>query len=164
MLSAEERIRIDAAIPPEAGPDAAAIEALKIVQERRGWVSDADLADVAAELMMSSAELDSIATFYNRIYRRPVGAHVIMLCDSVSCCLTGYENLAVHLRKRLGIEFGETSADGLFTLLPAACLGACDVAPAMMIDDRLFTQLDPGKVEAALRTFGWLPPHGTEAS
>ena len=163
MLSEEERSRIEAEIPPEAGPEAAVIEALKIVQERRGWVSDAELADVAAELAMSPAEVDTVATFYNRIYRRPLGAHVILLCDSVSCWLTGYEDLATHLHARLGIEFGETSADGLFTLLPTACLGACDRAPAMMIDDELFTDLDPGRVEAALRSFGWAPLRETEA-
>src|SRR5262249_28598428 len=95
-------------------------------------------------------ELDGVATFYNLIFRRPVGQHVILLCDSVSCWIMGYERLQTHLRTRLGITLGETTADGQFTLLPIPCLGTCDHAPALMIDDALYRDLDPEKLDLVL--------------
>ena len=120
-------------------PDAraACIEALKVVQRHRGWVSDEALAAVAAMLAMTVEELDAVATFYSLVFRRPVGDHVILLCDSVSCWVMGYESLRAAFKEKLGIDFGETSADGRFTLLPVPCLGACDHAPALMIDEDL---------------------------
>jgi len=154
MLSAEERERILAEIPPESDPSAAVIEALKIVQMRSGWVSDEQLADVAETLEMSAAEVENVATFYNHIHRRPVGTHVILVCDSVSCWLTGYEDVVARLSERLGIGLGETTADGLFTLLPVACLGACDRAPAMMVDDVLYTGLDAAAIDETLARYG----------
>ena len=128
-------------------------EALKIVQRRRGWVDDQALADVAEALEMSPAEVDAVATFYNLIFRRPVGRHVILLCDSISCYVTGYENMKDHLVRKLGIDFGQTTADGRFTLLPVCCLGACDKAPAMMIDQDLHGPIDPRNVDGILEQY-----------
>ncbi|RPI53218.1 MAG: NADH-quinone oxidoreductase subunit NuoE [Chloroflexi bacterium] len=116
---------------------AACIEALMVVQRHRGWVPDEALRAVAALLDMTPDELDSVATFYNLIFRQPVGRHVILVCDTVSCWVMGYEEIVAQLGERLGIAFGQTTADGRFTLLPIPCLGACDRAPAMMIDDDL---------------------------
>jgi NADH-quinone oxidoreductase subunit E len=115
----------------------ASVEALKAVQRAQGWVSDAALAEVARLLGMSSDELDGVATFYNLIFRRPVGRHVILLCDSISCWIMGYEGLRERLAARLGVGLGETTADGRFTLLPTVCLGACEHAPVLMIGDDL---------------------------
>ena len=111
-------------------PRAACIEALKLVQSRHRWISDGRLGEVAALLGMTADELDGVATFYNLIFRRPVGRHVVLLCDSVSCWVMGQERLLEHLTRRLGIGFGGTTADGRFTLLPTVCLGFCDRAPA----------------------------------
>jgi NADH-quinone oxidoreductase subunit E len=80
---------------------------------------------------MSPAEVDSVTTFYNLIFRRPVGRHVILICDSVSCWIMGYEQVLNHIKRRLGVEIGQTTTDRRFTLLPIACLGACDKAPAV---------------------------------
>lgn len=129
---------------------AVCVDALRIVQRRRGWVSDEALADIGALLDLSTAELDGVATFYNLVFRKPVGRHVITICDSISCWVMGYNLLRDHLRRRLGIELGETTADGRFTLLPIVCLGACDHAPAMMINDRLYGDLTPERIDAAL--------------
>ena len=90
---------------------------------------------------MSAEELEDIATFYNLIFRKPVGEKVILLCDSVSCWLRGYEDVKQRLSEALGIEYGETTADGRYTLLPVPCLGACDRAPVMMVGDELHTHL-----------------------
>ena len=134
MLSAEELKEIEHELAHYEQPSAATIEALKIVQKHRGWVSDDAVKDIAAKLKTSAADVDSVATFYNLIFRKPVGRHVIFVCDSVSCFIMGEGNLRTKLEKRLSIKYGQTTADGRFTLLPIVCLGTCDRAPAMLID------------------------------
>lgn len=130
------------AIRTEAGhyeqPQAACIEALKIVQRRHGWVPDGAIPAIAAALGVGPASVEGVATFYSLIFRQPVGRHIILVCDSSSCFLTGFDQLRQALGERLQIGFGETTADGRFTLLPVCCLGACDGAPAMMIDDDVY--------------------------
>jgi NADH-quinone oxidoreductase subunit E len=150
MLTAEEKHEIEKAISLVPIKKAAGIEALKIVQEHRRWVSDESLHDVAAFMNMSSEELDSVATFYNMIFRKPVGRHVILLCDSISCWVMGYENILNYLTKRLGIKYGETTTDGRYTLLPNCCLGTCDCAPALMIDDDLYRNLTTDQLDEIL--------------
>lgn len=150
MLSAEERHEIEHHMSQYPFKRAASIEALKCVQKTRGWVSDETLKEVAAVLEMSPHELDSVATFYNLIYRRPVGRHVILLCDSVSCWIVNYDPLREAIENHLGIAMGGTTADGRFTLLPIACLGACDRAPAMMVDEDLHAPVDPARVPEIL--------------
>jgi NADH-quinone oxidoreductase subunit E len=153
MLNAEEKREILAEAADFEQPRAAVPRALKVVQRRRGWVSDEDVKDVADVLGLTSDEVDSIATFYSLIFRRPVGRHVILICDSVSCYVTGYETVREHLSRRLGIGLGETTADGRFTLLPVACLGLCEQAPAMMIGDDVHGNLTPEKVDAILAKY-----------
>lgn len=153
MLSPEEIAEIEhelAAMPQKRG---ACIEALKAVQRHRGWVSDEAVQDVAAFLEMSPHEVDSVATFYNLIFRRPVGRHVIFICDSVSCWILHYERLRAALEEKLGAGLGETSPDGRFTLLPIPCLGTCDHAPALMVDDDLYQDVEPEKVGEILEKY-----------
>ncbi len=153
MLTEEERQEIEAEIPHYAQKEAICIDAMKIIQRHRGWVSDESLGDLAEFLGMSPDELDSVASFYNLIFREPVGKHVILLCDSISCWIMGYEGLREHLRDRLGINLGETTTDQQFTLLPIVCLGTCDHAPAMLIDNDLYRDLDDAKVDDALAKY-----------
>jgi NADH-quinone oxidoreductase subunit E len=134
-------------------PQAACIDALKIVQSHRGWVSDDSIRDIADLLKMSVEEVDGVATFYSRIYRYPVGRHVILICDGMSCLIMGYETLYRYISKKLGISFGETTADGRFTLLPISCLGDCDHAPSMMINDELFNLLTIDRIEELLEKY-----------
>lgn len=126
---------------------AVCVEALKIAQRNRGWISDETLRELAEHLGMTADELDGVATFYNMIFRRPVGRHVIFLCDSVSCWVMGEEALRARLKARLGIDFGETTPDGEYTLLPIACLGACEQAPALLLDRELFGDLTENKLD-----------------
>lgn len=125
----------------------ACIEAMQIVQRYVGWISDETIHDIASFLDMTPAELESVATFYNHIYRKPLGKHIIQICDSVSCWILGYEDLLKHVHEKLGITMGETTTDGKFTLVPIQCLGACDQAPALMIDTLLYTNLDNDKFD-----------------
>jgi len=153
MLTAEEIHEIEKAISLVPVKKAAGIEALKIVQERRRWVSDESLKDVAEFMDMSPEELDSVATFYNLIFRKPVGRHVILLCDSISCWVMGYENILAELTNKLNIKYGETTSDGRYTLLPNCCLGTCDCAPAMMIDHDLYRNLTIDQLDEILKKY-----------
>jgi NADH-quinone oxidoreductase subunit E len=144
VLSDEEIREIEAECAHLPDRQSAAIDAMMIVQRHRGWVSDESLYAIARLLGMSPENLDSIATFYNLIYRKPVGRHVVMVCDSVSCYVMGGDGLRKAVEEHLGIGLGETTEDNRFTLLPIVCLGACDRAPTMMIDDELI-----GDVQAA---------------
>lgn len=153
MLTTEEINEIEKEAAHYPRRDAVSIDALKIVQRHRGWVSDESLRDIAAHLCMSPTDLDSIATFYNLIFRKPVGRHVIMACDSVSCWIMGGERVRERLQERLGIGFGETTSDNRFTLLPIACLGCCDHAPAMIVDGDLHSDLDPQKIDTELEKY-----------
>ncbi len=153
MLTEQEKKEIEAVAEHYPVRKAAGIEALKIVQKHRGWISDDVLTLVAEMLKMSSTDLDAVATFYNFIFRRPVGRHVILVCDSVSCWIMGYDTIVNHLENRLGIGLGETTGDGRFTLLPNVCLGACDRAPVMMIDDQLYVELDAEKIDKILESY-----------
>ncbi len=149
-LPARLRDRIAAIGQNEAHPRAACIEALQDVQRDFGWVSDDHLREVAELLGMSPADLDGVATYFNLIFRRPVGRRVILLCDSVSCWLMGRDRIAARLTHRLGITPGHTTADGQFTLLPTVCLGHCDHAPAMMVGDTLHGDLEPASIDRIL--------------
>lgn len=132
---------------------AACIEALKVVQDHRRWISDESLKDVADYMEMSPDELDSVATFYNLLFRKPVGRHIILVCDSISCWVMGYETIRDHLYNKLGIKYGETTADGRFTILPNPCLGTCDCAPALMIDNDLYRNLTTEQLDDILKKY-----------
>ncbi len=126
---------------------AVGLEALKIVQKHQGWVSDESLLAIADYLDLPAAELEGVATFFNLIYRQPVGRNVMLFCDSVSCWIMGCEGLKAHIKEALGIDFGETSPDGDFTLIPVPCLGDCDRAPVMMVGEDLHRNLTSEKID-----------------
>lgn len=153
MLSAEEKIEILKEIKQYPYPSAACIDALKIVQRSNGWVSDESVKDIAQFLHMSNEDVDGVATFYSRIYRKPVGRNVILVCDSVSCMVLGYESIYEYISKKLGISFGQTTTENRYTLLPISCLGDCDHAPAMMINNDHFNKLTIEKIDEILDTY-----------
>ena len=97
---------------------------MRIVQRHRGWLSDEALADIGDFLGVTVEELDCRATFANMLFRRPVGRHVILICDSDCCYVMAYEQMRDHIAARLGVGLGETTPDGRFTFLPIVCLGA----------------------------------------
>jgi NADH-quinone oxidoreductase subunit E len=153
MLTPQERTEIEAEFPHYPTREAVCIDALKIVQAHRGWISDEALADIGELLGMSAADLDAVATFYNLIFRKPVGRHVVYVCDSVSCWIMGCEWHFRHLVEKLGAELGETTADGRFTVLPIVCLGACDHAPAVMVDRDLHLDVEPAQIDRILEGY-----------
>ncbi len=153
ILSAEERHAIEQAMHHYENPRAASIDALKVVQKYRGWISDSALYAIAAQLGIPAADLEGVATFYNRIYRQPVGRNVIAVCDSISCFLMGFDQLYGHLQQQLGIKPGQTTGDQRFTLLPICCLGACDRAPTLMINDDTHFNVTADNVDAILELY-----------
>jgi NADH-quinone oxidoreductase subunit E len=153
VLTAEEREEIEAEFKNYPDKNSVCIDAMRIVQKHRGWISDEALLDVSELLGMSPTELDGIASFYNLLFRRPVGRHVIYLCDSVSCWIMGYPQIEQQLSKQLSIRPGQTTPDDRFTFLPIVCLGACDHAPVMMIDEDTHVDLEPGKIASILERY-----------
>ncbi|MDT8397241.1 MAG: NADH-quinone oxidoreductase subunit NuoE [Pseudomonadales bacterium] len=132
---------------------AVGLEALKIVQKHQGWVSDESLLAVSAFLDIPPSELEGVATFFNLIYRRPVGRNVILLCDSVACWMLGCDSLKDHISRTLGIDYGETTADGEFTLIPVPCLGDCDKAPVMMVGRDTHRNLSNDRIDQILQQY-----------
>ena len=153
-LSETELAEIDAEIAHVPYRSAVAIDALKIVQAHRGWISDESLRAIARHLNMSPDELDGIATFYNLIYRRPVGDKVILLCNSISCWIKGCDTLQRQISKQLDVGLGETTTDNRYTLLPVTCLGACDKAPVLMVGEDLHEQVDTQSLQQLFGSSG----------
>ena len=129
----------------------AAVDVLKGLQAHYGWLTDEAMAEAAGLLGLSELQLEELATFYEMLYRRPVGKVVVHVCDSISCWSLGGESLLAGLATALGIGVGETTPDGLITLLPCCCLGNCVDAPAMMIGDQVYGRLNPTGALALIR-------------
>ena len=123
------------------------VDVMFAIQDHYGYLSDEAVQETAELLEMTPLEVDELATFYTFLYRDPVGKYVIHLCDSVVCWMEGYENLKDHLCRQLGIRPGETTEDGLFTLLPVCCIGYCDRAPAMLINRKVYGNLTAQKID-----------------
>jgi NADH-quinone oxidoreductase subunit E len=139
-------------------PRELAVDVMLSLQQAYGYLSDEALEEGARLLGMTPLELEELATFYDFIYREPVGKFVIHVCDGVVCWMNGYESVMDYLCKKLGIEPGETTKDGLFTILPTACIGYCDLSPAMLINGRPHGPLTAEKIDDILNRLRTEPP------
>jgi len=128
------------------------INVMYAVQKHYGYLSDEAVQEAGELLSMTSLEIDELATFYDFIYREPVGWYVIHVCDSTICWAYGYESVMDYLSRKLGIKPGETTADGFFTLLPVCCIGYCDHAPVMLINGKPYGRLTPESIDQILET------------
>ncbi len=131
-------------------PRELAVDVMLTVQRHYGYLNDEALEEAALLLGMTPLELEELATFYNFIYREPVGKYVLHVCDGVVCWMNGYPSVADYLYAKLGIRPGETTQDGLFTLLPTACIGYCDLSPAMLVNGRPYGPLTPERIDEIL--------------
>lgn len=128
-------------------PRGLVVDVMFALQDQYGYLSDEALEETALLLDMSPLEVEELATFYTFIYREPVGKYVIHVCDSVICWMDGYESLRDYICQKLEIKTGETTADGMFTLLPVCCIGYCDRSPAILINRKVYGPLTPEKLE-----------------
>ena len=126
------------------------IEVLHAVQANFGYVPAGAVPLIAEELNLSRAEVHGVVTFYHFFRSSHPGTHTVSLCQAEACQSMGAEKLAEHARKRLGIDFHETTADGRFSLEPIYCLGNCACSPAAMIDGRLYGRLTPEAFDALI--------------
>ncbi|MDD5759302.1 MAG: NADH-quinone oxidoreductase subunit NuoE [Desulfobulbaceae bacterium] len=127
-----------------------AIDVMYILQRHYGYLSDEAVHEAAGLLSMTPLELEELATFYDFIYREPVGEYVIHVCDGVVCWMHHEQAVFEYLCRKLGVGLGETTADGLFTLLPTACIGDCHQAPSMLINGKFYGLLTPEKIDVIL--------------
>jgi NADH-quinone oxidoreductase subunit E len=122
-------------------PREAAVDVMKELQRHYGWLTDDAVVEAAELLDLSPLQVEELATFYEMIYRRPVGKKVIHVCDSISCWSVGGDTLMAHLAALLGVRPGQVTLDGQFTILPCACLGNCGDGPTMMIGERIYGKI-----------------------
>lgn len=152
-LSAESYQKIDAAIakyPPER-KQSAVMAALAIAQDERGWLSPETLQEIADYLNMSAIAVYEVATFYAMYHLKPVGRYVLTVCTNLPCALQGANKTAEHLKKVLKIDWGETTEDGMFTLLPSECLGACGDGPVLLRNNKkMCSNMTPDAVDALI--------------
>jgi NADH-quinone oxidoreductase subunit E len=132
-------------------PRELAVDVMYALQNHYGHLSDEAVHEAAALLGMTPLEVEEIATFYDFIYREPVGKYVIHVCDSTVCWMQGHQSVLDHLCRKLNIRTGETTPDGLFTVLPTCCLGYCDFAPAMLVNGKAYGPLTPQRIDEILK-------------
>ena len=135
---------------PDAESAAALLPLLWLCQEKWGWISAGMMRAVGDRLGLSPAYVEGVATFYTMYQRRPPGRFLLQVCTTLSCQLCGTTGLVEHLQKRLGIGFGETTADGHFTLVDVQCLGACGEAPVIQINNDYYCGLTPDSLDGIL--------------
>jgi NADH-quinone oxidoreductase subunit E len=150
MLPNELKTSLAEQIASVAHPRELVVDVMFAIQDHYGYLSDEAVEEVADLIGMTPLQVEELATFYTFIYREPVGKYVIHVCDSLICWMEGHESLVEHLSQRLGINPGETTEDGLFTLLPVCCIGYCDRAPAILINKMVYGPLTPEKLDSLL--------------
>ena len=153
MLPTELLSTLQAQISKADQPRELAVDVMFVLQNHYGNLSNEALEEGAELLGMTPLELEEIATFYDFIYREPVGKFVIHVCDGVVCWMNGLQSVVDYLYQKLGIRLGETTEDGLFTLLPTACIGYCDLSPAVLVNGRPYGPLTPEKIDDLLQKF-----------
>jgi NADH-quinone oxidoreductase subunit E len=150
MLPPELRDNLQKRIAAVAYPRELAVDVMYALQKHYGYLSDEALLQAAGLLGLSPLELEELATFYDFIYREPVGKFVIHVCDGVVCWMFHEGSLFDYLCRKLGVCAGQITEDGMFTVIPSACLGYCDHAPAMLINGVPYGDLTPEIIDQVL--------------
>ncbi len=131
-------------------PKELVVDVMAALQDHYGYLSDEALEEAARLLKMNPLQLEELATFYTFLYREPVGKYVIHVCDSVICWLDGCDTVREYLCRKLNVDVGQTTADGLFIILPVCCIGYCDRSPAILINKKAYGPLTPEKIDSIL--------------
>jgi NADH-quinone oxidoreductase subunit E len=154
MLPKELREKLRKQIEESEQAREQAVNVMYAVQKHYGYLTDEAVREAGGLLDMTPLEIDELATFYDFIYREPVGRYVIHVCDSTICWMYGHESVIAYLCRKLEIRPGETCKDGLFTVLPVCCIGYCDHAPVMLINGKPYGSLTPESIDRILDTLG----------
>ncbi|TAM38845.1 NADH-quinone oxidoreductase subunit NuoE [bacterium] len=134
-------------------PDSQLISILHKTQELYGYLDQEVMSEIAKEMSIPTAHIWGVATFYHYFNLKPTGKHVISVCLGTACYVKGAEEILNSIRQELKIDFGQTSEDKLFTLQEARCLGACGLAPVIMIDDKIYGSLTPKKALEIIKSY-----------
>lgn len=129
---------------------AALLPLLWMAQRKWGWLSFDVMRRVALTVDLPPSEVYSVATFYTMLKKQPTGKYLIQVCHTLSCKLAGADRIVQHVKDKLGIEEGQTTPDGMFTLMRVECLASCGSAPMMQIDDDFYEQLTPESIDRIL--------------
>ena len=153
-LSVASRQKIDREVAkyPAGQKQSAVMSALIIAQDEKGWLSTETMDEVASYLEMAPVAVYEVATFYNMYNLKPTGRHKLTICTCLPCGLQGSLDAADHLKARLGIDFNETTADGRFTLKEGECMGACAMAPVILVNNKkMHDYMSNEKIDALLK-------------
>lgn len=153
LLSEKAYQKIDRELAKYPGDQrqSAIMAALTIAQEEKGWVSPEVIADVAAYIGVQPIAVQEVATFYNMYNMRPVGRFKITVCTNLPCALRDGEKTAHYLKEKLGIDFHETTADGMFTLMEGECMGACGDSPVLLVNNHhMCVRMAPERIDAMI--------------
>jgi NADH-quinone oxidoreductase E subunit len=134
-------------------PDSYLIAVLHKAQELFGYLSVEVMDEVAHKMNIPTAHIWGVATFYHYFNLKPIGKYVISVCLGTACYVKGAAEVLEAIKRELGVEIGQTTADNLFTLHEARCLGACGIAPVIMINDKIYGELDAKKVVALINQY-----------
>jgi len=157
LLSEQAYQRIDRELAkfPADQKQSAIMAALAIAQEEKGWLAAETIEDVARYLGVPPIAVQEVATFYNMFDVKPVGKYKISVCTNLPCALRDGEKAAEHIKRRLGIDFGETTPDGRFTLVEGECMGACGDAPVLLVNNKtMCVRMSDERLDAMLRELG----------
>jgi len=155
----ENKAKFDANVAryPSDQRKSAILYALYLVQQQQGYITGAGMRHVAEQIGCTAADVEDVVSYYTMFYTRPVGKYVLNVCRTLSCALLGAERVTEELCGTLGVHLGDTTADGMFTVVEVECLGACDRAPVVMVNDDWQERLAPeqcGKFVEDIRAKG----------
>ncbi|BGI51352.1 MAG: NADH-quinone oxidoreductase subunit NuoE [Buchnera aphidicola (Ceratovacuna japonica)] len=142
MLNKVEKKFVIEELKKYKNPEASVVESLKFVQKRLRWISLDVMNEISRIISVPVSKIESIATFYNHIFRKPVGKNIVKYCDGVVCYINGYKKIKNVISKHLKIKPGQTTKDNKFTLIPICCLGNCNNSPTIMINENLFSNVN----------------------
>lgn len=153
LITEQERLRkrIEAWVEQYGNDRSALIPVLQQIQANYGRISDLAMQQVADNLGIHPVEVHGVVSFYSFLHEKPQGRFVIRLCRTISCDMAHKDRVARQLENDLGVSFGESTSDGLFTLEWANCLGMCDQGPAMLINEKVYTRVTPEQVHDILQ-------------
>ena len=152
MLTDQERTHLQEHVATYPERRAGALYTLQFLQRKVGYLSDEAVGEAANLTGLSVAQLDELITFYTLLQRRPIGKHVVRICDSIACHMAGADDVLSAAERIVGVPLGDNSPDGAVTVVPSICLGLCDRAPAALVDDAAAGPLSASGLESLIAT------------